>query len=551
VGVGHGVTPSRGGARGAVLRALPLAPLLGVAAYAVVLAQRVPSLVQDTATSDSVGPMVIAESLPDARSGSSVVLGNAAHYTTLWFDELTRWLPAHREIWQAMPYVLSLLGLLLLAETVRRLRGWHGALLTLAIGIATPPLLLVPLLAQAYHSMTFVNGIVLAALLVWLARTPRVLAPRVIAVTAVVAVITGLDVASDPLLLVTGVAPFAAAALLVAWRRRQRRAVETLLAVAAATVLALVTAGITALAMRHAGYQVVGLPMRIASPQRAQDNLTLLGHLVLDMANGRLGLGGLGSLAVLRVVCGVLAVVAAFVPLYFLLRVARRRGGPAANPDGDVARNLFLAFWGCTALFLALAFTGTTLALDANSIRYLPPLFYAVAATVPFLTPRVPWRRAAICTAVTFVGVTGAVLLHRAALAQDFNVAPQDAQPLIALLRQHGVQRGYAGYWQANLLTWESGGGITSRAVQQSGDCRATQPGWFCPYPIFTVSDWYRTGSGGPTFLIRERGGAFVPDAPPATIAPREVFSYGRYDVYVYSDDIGAAASAETAGWPR
>jgi hypothetical protein len=545
------VTPSRGGgARAIALRALPLAPLLGVIAYAVVLAQRVPSLVTDTATSDSVGPMVIADSLPDARPGSNVVMGNAAHYTTLWFDELTRSLPGHSTVWQAMPYVLSLLGLLLLAATVWRLAGWHGALLTLAIGVATPPLLLVPLLAQAYHSTTFVNGIVLAALLVWLARTARLRSPLVAVVTALVAVITGLDVASDPLLLVTGVAPFAAAALLVAWRRRERLAVETLIAAGSATVLALAVAGVTTLVMRHAGYQVIGLPLRIASPQRAQDNLTLLGHLVLDMANGRLGLTGAGSLGVLRLVCGVLAVVAAFVPLYFLLRVATTRNPPAGNgKTTDLARDLFLAFWGCTAVFLALAFAGTTLALDTNSIRYLPPLFYAVAATVPFVAPRLPWRRALICAAVTFVGITGAVLLHRAALAGDFNVAPQDAQPLIALLEQHGVHRGYAGYWQANLLTWESGGAVESRAVQQSPDCRAQQPGWFCPYPIFTISDWY-TPQKGPTFLIRERRGAFVPDPPPPSPAPRETFSYGRFDVYVYSDDIGAAAAAAAAGWP-
>jgi hypothetical protein len=495
--------------------------------------------------------MVIAESLPGAHG--TVVMGNAAHYTTLWFDELTRGLPAHRTIWQAMPYVLSLLGLLLLAETVRLLIGWRGGLVALAIGIATPPLLLVPLLAQAYHSTTFVNGIALAALLVWLARRPRLRSARVVVVAASVAIVTGLDVASDPLLLVTGVAPFAAAALLVAWRNREGRAVETLVAAGGATVLALATAGITVLAMRHAGYEVVGLPLRVASPQRASDNLTLLGHLVLDMANGRFAVHGLGGLGVLRLICGVLVVAAVLVPLYVLVRVVARRPRAGANqpaPVSDAARDLFLAFWGCTAVFLAVAFVGTTLALDSNSIRYLPPLFYAVAATVPFVAPRVPWGLGAVAVAVAFVGVVGAVLLHRAALADDFNVAPQDADPLIALLRQHGLQHGYAGYWQANLLTWESGGEITSRAVQQSSECRPKQAEWFCPYPIFTVTDWYEHAGTGPTFLIRERNGAFVPDPPPTGAAPREVFSYGRFDVYVYSDDVGAAAAAETAGWP-
>ncbi|HZS13193.1 MAG TPA: hypothetical protein VFC09_01215 [Candidatus Dormibacteraeota bacterium] len=542
------------GARSAVLRALPLAPLAGVVAYAVVLAQRVPSLVTDTATSDSVGPMVIAESLPSTHPGSVVSMGNAAHYTTLWFDELTRSLPGHREIWQAMPFVLSLLGLLLLAFTVQRLRGWRAALITLGIGIATPPLLLVPLLAQAYHSTTFVNGIVLAALLVWLCRRPRVTAPHVVVVVSLAAVVTGLDVASDPLLLVTGVAPFVAAAVLVLWRHRVRRAAEVLVAVGGAAAVALVTAGVTALVMRHVGYQVIGLPLQVASPSRANANLTLLGHLVLDMGNGRLGLSNLGDLGVLRLVCGVLVVVGVCVPVWVVLRfaISPRRRSPSAQAeiprrsdggDADLARDAFLTFWAATAVFLVLAFVATTLALDTNSIRYLPPLFYSVAATVPFVR-----RQGAAALAVAFVGVTGAVLLSRAQLEADFNVAPQDAQPLIALLEQHGLHHGYAGYWQANLLTWESGGAVQSRAVQQSAECRAQQPGWFCPYPIFTVSDWYAP-QGGPTFVIREHDGAFVPDPPPSTPAPSAVYHVDRFDVYVYTQDIGAAAAAETAGW--
>jgi hypothetical protein len=546
------VTSARGGLQQSLLRALPLAPLLGVVAYAVVLAQRVPSLVHDTATSDSVGPMVIAESLPDAHAGSTVVMGNAAHYTTLWFDEVTRWLPGHRAVWQAMPYVVSLLGLLLLAETVRRLVGWRGALLTFAIGIATPPLLLVPLLAQAYHSTTYVNGIVLAALLVWLARRPSLRSPLVVGVVAVVAVVTGLDVASDPLLLATGVAPFVAAALLVVWRRRSRDALQVAVAVGGAFVGCLVVAGVTTLLMRHAGFRVEGLPLRLASASGVSSNLDLLGHLVLDMGNGRLALHGLGDLGVLRLVCGVLVVAAVLVPLYVLLRVALSRTAAADGPAPlrrGLDADLFLSFWGFTAVFTALAFVATTLPLDSNSMRYLVPLFYAVAATVPFVALRLPWRRAAVAGAVALVGVAGAVLLHRASVAQEFNVQPQEAAGLVATLEQHGLHRGYAGYWQANLLTWESDGRVQSRAVVQDRTCNAQPPGWFCPYPIFTVSDWYQRGPG-PTFLIRERGGAFVPDPPPSSLTPREVFSYGRFDVYVFDSDVGDPAARSTIGWP-
>ena len=115
--------------------------------------------------------------------------------------------------------------------------------------------------------------------------------------------------------------------------------------------------------------------------------------------------------------------------------------------------------------------------------------------------------------------------------------------------KARGLTHGYAGYWQANLLTWESQGRITSRAVQQAEVCHAAAPGWFCPYPIFSISDWYLP-QGGRTFLIRESRGGFVSQPPPAQPPPVSVFSYDRFEVYVYDRDIGAEAARHAEGWP-
>lgn len=527
---------------------VPFAPLLGIVAYAVVLVARVPSLVHDTSTSDSDGPMVIAQSLPSVRSGSSVVLGNAAHYTTLWFDEATRWLPGHRIVWQAMPYVLSLLGVLLLAETVRRLAGVRAALVALGIGIATPPLLLLPMLAQAFHSTTVVNGIVLASLLVWLARTPRITAPHVLVGVEAIAVVTGLDVASDPLLLVTGVAPFVAAAALLARHRHDQRSRELLLAAGNVAVVCLLTAGLTTLIMHDAGYSVVGVSKRPATLGRMHDNAVLLGQLVLDMFNGRLTLHDLGFLGPMRVLLGVVAVIAGLIPLWLLWRIATRRADNDDAGHTDDARRLFLTFWGFTALFLAVAFIVTTAAVDQASMRYLVPGFTAIAATVPFLALQRRVVAAAIGLVVAANGILGALVLHRATQI-DFFVLPQHPEELVAALEAQGLRHGYAGYWQANLLTWESDGAVTVRAVQQSPSCRADEPGWFCPSSIFTVSDWF-TPQPGPSFLIREIGGSFVPGPPPTSPRPTSVFNVDRFEIFVYDHDIGADAASHTTGWP-
>jgi len=537
--------PARSSRGAQVLALLPWAPLVGAAAYALVLAVRIKGLVHDTATSDSVGPMAIAQALPGAHRGSTVVMGNAAHYTTLWFDMLTRHLPAYRLVWQAAPYLLSLLGVVLLARTVRRLAGPRPAVVALAIALCAPPLVLAPLLVQAFHETTVVNGVVLAWLLATLASARYVVTPRLLLLTAAVAVVTGLDLASDPLLLVAGVIPFAVAASLPVLRRRdEHRAVELAAMAGGATVVAVAVGAATELLMRHAGFHVQGLPLGIAGLGRMRDNATLLGHLVLDMGNGRLSLHGLGILGPVSVVCGVLAVLGALAPPAMLLRAVLR----AASPRDD-ATTLWLAFWGATAVCIAVAFVVTTVAADRNSMRYLVPTFFAVAATVPFVAvPRLPRLQAGVAAAVAVTSLSGAVVLAHADVAADFDVQPQHADGLVAALEAHGLHHGYAGYWQANLLTWDSDGAVVSRAVQQGAACHAAQRGWFCPYPIFTVSDWF-TPQAGPSFLIREIGGAFVPDPPPPRPRPVSVFNYDRFEVYVYDHDIALDAARNASGW--
>ena len=533
-------------ARAAVAR-LTFAPLLAITAYAVVLAVRVPSLVHDTQSSDAVGPMLVADSLPSRHTGAAVVLGKTANYSTLWFDEATRGLSGHRAIWVAAPSVLALLGLLGLAEMVRRLAGWRAATIAVAVGIAMPPLLLGPTLTQASHNVTVANSIVLAALLVWLARTPRVTATHVLAGAGAIAVITGLDVASDPLLLVVGVAPFVAASLLLAARRRDRRALEVLSVAACVAIVALIAAGLTVAAMSHNGLSVAGSSRGIASPGGVRQHASLLGTLIPGLANGRLTFGDLGFLGPLRLLLGVVAVAGAMVPLWMLQHVAR-----GVSPTyADDATTLFLAYWGFVALFLPITFLATTVPVDMS---YLAPGFTAVAATVPFLMLRAPSTATTTAIAVTVSGVLGAVLLQHATL-DDFSAQPQHHDAVVTLvgeLKARGLHVGYAGYEQANLVTWQSDGTLTVRAVQQSTACHPSSSGWFCPYHIFTVADWYQphNASAQQSFLVREVGSTFVAAPPPADLRPTSVFSVYPFEVYVYDHDIGVDAALHTAGWP-
>src|SRR5260370_32373970 len=108
---------------------------------------------------------------------------------------------------------------------------------------------------------------------------------------------------------------------------------------------------------------------------------------------------------------------------------------------------MFLAYWGFVALFLALGFLFSGVAVDRASMQYLVSGFIAIAATVPFLALPGGATAAVAALAVTISGVLGAVLLQRAPL-DDFDVLPQHPDALAAALQAQGLQHGYPGYRQ-------------------------------------------------------------------------------------------------------
>ena len=232
-------------------------------------------------------------------------------------------------------------------------------------------------------------------------------------------------------------------------------------------------------------------------------------------------------------------------PLHQLIYTS---GATRELKDIELARLLLpqaahATYWGFVVVVTVAAFSLTTLPFDANAIRYLLPVFYAVAATVPVIGLRGPATRLLVSGAVAFVALSGLVLF-RDSTAAGTPVAQKQASHLIAAIEAQGVQHGYAGYWQGNLLTWQSDGRVQSRAVQYAPRCHADEPGWFCPFTIFSISSWYAP-QPGPSFLIRDPGSA----APP--VAPLRELQVDGFVVDVYASDIGALAAQHTALWPE
>lgn len=208
---------------GAVLRsgraAWPWLPLAIAVVYVVLLLADFKALVQAIYLSaDIVSAPMIAELSDDAPPDSEVLLGNFPWYEGYWYETLTRWLPGHRQIWQVGPWVLSLAGVALAAWSAGRAAGrWAAAMVGVALGCASTGLLSYQF-SLSIHSLVWVHVALLGAFLTLAAARGGLVARlplHVLACVGLVAV-TAVGLASDRLLLVAGVGPFAVAAVALA-----------------------------------------------------------------------------------------------------------------------------------------------------------------------------------------------------------------------------------------------------------------------------------------------------------------------------------------------
>ena len=143
-------------------------------AYLVVLLARLRDLMAHNAlNADSVSAPLIGELLHKAPDRREVLLGEFPWYQQLWFEQATRWAPAHRQLWELLPFGVALVAIALATWAVSRWRaagrGDHrrGAVLRSAP-------LITGLLQGTTHSPTSAQVALLAATAVWLATRPRI-----------------------------------------------------------------------------------------------------------------------------------------------------------------------------------------------------------------------------------------------------------------------------------------------------------------------------------------------------------------------------------------
>ena len=481
------------------------------------------------------------------RAGGVLNLSVATYWSTFLFDAATRSLPFHRGIWAGFSLAASLLAVLVLAWAARRAAGRAAGLLVLAIALCAAPIAFTN--AYELRGPTWLTGALLAVLLVGLASGPEVSGAlrgasgdrrlRWLA-AAVLGVVTGVNLASDPLVLFSGMAPLlgaAAGAWLLLRSPASARVARAAGGLAVVAVLGDLAAG---RAMRALGFRIVpSLPIGLAPWSRVPANARLLVHSILALGNEEFPGSPSGVLSPAGAVIILLCLAALAAALVFLVRLVRERRNKSWDDGRSLALVLYVLFWAVTAAVVCAGFVFSTLPMgDVTSARYVVPAFFAMAALAGLWATEAGWPKVATAALATIFCLMSTFGIPRLVRYWETYPLAQEGPALIAYLQAKGLTRGYASYWDALGLTWRGDGKVGVYPVEE---CAPAGERALCPFNVNTLGTWYRPRPVPRTFLLM--GLPFMPqkiaDPPPASLgSPLEVGHVGGFTIYVYAGDV-------------
>jgi hypothetical protein len=486
-------------------------PALAGAAYVATVVYLWHGLVQNNNwDTDVTAKLVVAERL---RGSGPVYIPHYGEWTTLWWLLATRALSWHRDLWTASGYTWTLAGAALLGWATWRVGGrWAGVTAAATMLVVGPFVVRSFLSTTGAHSMTPFGAIVLAVVLVLVART-KSWVPAIVG-----GVLAGTSAASDGLLWFAGVAPFALSAALLTWTTRRR---DIALRSGALLVVSVVTAVATNAVMHSLDFHVEGLSVALASLRDLPHNVVHFGRMTALLGGANYALLGPYPAEPLRAVVTLLTIAAVAAPLVAAFRA--RRADPFVLA--------YACYWAAAVVLLALVFVGTpnATALGPKSVNYL--LTFAPAAAVGVaLIARSTRAQLGIALCIALVAATNiASIVDGRAEVTGVIALPQHEAQLVRVLERAHATRGYAGFWDAQNLSWQSGMRLLVAPVNNCGP-------ELCPNNFFTIESWYRR-QGSSTFLLVDATLPLI-HAPPFARAAAETHRFGPLTLYVFDYDI-------------
>ncbi|HEX4114963.1 MAG TPA: hypothetical protein VHY18_03720 [Solirubrobacteraceae bacterium] len=515
---------------------------LPVALAVVYVAIMIPQYGQLAAAINISGDSASALMIGQLFGHGSVTLGNMAWYSVLLFEVSTRWLPAHRQIWEAAPWAMILGAAGLIGWATGRLASrWAGAMSAVLV-ICAGPGALIWLLPLNAHGETWFSLALLAAWLVALS-TCDIGRGKAVAGIVVVGLVCGANGISDDTLIICGWLPFVlVGGLVAAYEPRDRR--NLILTRMAGTAFVCLLAAV-ALRLLMDGLNVHREAVDVTSFIGEGSLGTTFRWLIQGTA--MLGDGSfygkqLGLTSGLELVCAAMTLVGFCAVLRMAWTSAFWRAPPAgATPRTASGWRVYIAFWGSSALLVALSYLVNSQTEPGNLAfnRYLVGGIYAIAAVLPLLAARGPAWRGLVFAGVLVFALTGVMTRAQRTLLnpQEMVTSPTDviANQVLSQAKRLHLKTGYAGYWDAAPITVAAQFGVDVYPVFTCGTT-------ICPNHEHVISTWY-TPRPERSFLIVDPLEAFVQSAPVGLGKPSAVIPLTVVTMYVYPYDIASRLS--------
>jgi hypothetical protein len=490
--------------------------------------------------SDYASGFTLTETLSHFGSEGNTVISTTGAWADLWFGLLTAHLSFHRQLWEISPAILYLFSAVVVGRSVWRVANLAGGVLATLIVLLASPWMLAIVLAPVAHNTVYPATAVLGGWLPWLLRRGRRHRLVWAAVIVLGAVLLGIDIASDKLIVVAGVVPLGLIGLAaVAQRQPETRTagIVTLVTILLSIPVALVTDAI----MKAAGYRIIAPKLALAPLSEVGFHFRLLWHGLRDLAGGYLGSGYPGTLhpelgfaCTVVLAIGLLALIRGGLPA--LITLARRRSAEDELPD----RLFHLSYWLVSAVVVIAAFVFTNAVGDGkgNHESYFLTIVFSIAAVAP-LTIRTGTLARWVAPVVlglfaigSFVGVKESYInVYRPPLLQV-------ASTIVRLARADDATTGYAGYWDASNLTWSEKGAVVVRPLEQCANPNP-QGSDICPFFLMRNPAWYRPEPRR-TFLLVDPTNLYVISLPNSLGAPIATYHLGAVTMYVYGYDIAS-----------
>ncbi len=539
--IGAGRTSPRGasGAR-RLLGLWPWLPLPFGGAYLLLIFVKFNQVIGTTyLNADAASAPVIGELYGGSPAHRQVFLGQMGWFSTLMFEVATRWLPLHRQLWEAAPYAMALASVALISWAAWRVAGRWAGVITGVLLLCAGPQSLMLLFSLNDHSTTWFSLALLAGLLVFFQLPPAWLGRWSGALIVLVAgAVIGVNAASDLVLLVAGILPLLIAAG-VAWILRPARAsARAWWWLVAVVGVAAVFDELTHKLARHENVLIPANQVhnQLAAAEAIPTNFKLWWQSVMVLGNGNFFSQVLGFTSTLQLICAVLALLAVVLVVRFAWRELAVSLPRRAELLGDVSapRIAWCAFCGSSAVLLSASFVFSSNPIDIDSDRYLLGVIYAAAALVPLLARRAVVSRALVTAGATIFAFTGLVsLFENQELASgnpNYGLYKQVAQ---IAAREH-LSVGYADYWDAAPIMWSTHFKVRAYPVQ---DCAPNM----CWSYLHMITSWYTTPRPGQrSFLIADPAQPVSAAPTPNLGKPSAVHQIGTLTMYVYPYDIAS-----------